>query len=261
MLVQKDINRLFCKSAEAYRELGIKLYYGHECAQNLNEATYYLHRAKRMGDKIAEAFLEFASWPILIKHVNADRLQVLCFDKDCIDHPIIQCIIAQLYLDGWGLDINVDESIKWYLKAATLHNSIIAYLGLAMIYDKDIKTRDQALYWLKKAYSTGNHEAIVRLGIFLKDEEPDKAADCFMQLFSTFSSFAINAQENFVDLIVDNKIRWSPKYHSYWPTLPNFKETITILLWIKKVEDKIRLPRPIYYKIIGHLSDNLIGNL
>lgn len=58
---------------------------------------------------------------------------------------------------------NIDESIKWYRKAAELGNSRGQFL-LAMSLDK-INQKEEAIEWLKKAADNGYSDAIFMLGL------------------------------------------------------------------------------------------------
>ena len=72
------------------------------------------------------------------------------------DEP--QCIIANMYHLGLGMEINILEAVKWYRKSAE-HGYSVASNNLAGIYevgDEGIEVdRTEAKKWRKKAREQG----------------------------------------------------------------------------------------------------------
>lgn len=261
MFLKADISTLlfYAKSrVEARRELAIRLYYGFNAPDDEKEAKIQCEKAKNAGDKIAKAFWFFQGWNDRFRATDYKAAFRLCQDKECVDHPQIQVIIGWIHSSGQIGPENKQEALHWYLKAATEHNYALAQANLASIYKKDPKTVDKALELYKKASAQGHLCATLPLANLLEEKGLYKeACEYYIKLFVLQNELALKAQTAFINLIKTNKIAWSPEYHRLWPELPQFKSTIVLLMWIKKVDSKIKLPRPLYYEIIRNLFDIL----
>lgn len=77
------------------------------------------------------------------------------------ENAYAQYVLGKLYRDGNGVKANVDEAAKWFLKAAEQENPYAqSALGSLYVFDKDLKNKELALYWLEKAAANGNEYAV-----------------------------------------------------------------------------------------------------
>ena len=147
--VAKDLNeaeRYFKLSAEknyapAQYNLGL-LYYNEN---NLDEAAKYFRLAADNGDSRAMVYLGFLAY----NAKNYKDAAVLYRRAAEDNNPEGFNNLAALYLNGQGVDRNLNEAMKLYAKAAELGLSIAKYnLGSLYLNNKDY---DNAAKWLKAA--------------------------------------------------------------------------------------------------------------
>jgi len=84
-----------------------------------------------------------------------------------------QDLYAGLYFEGWGVERDVTQTLRWLEKAATAPNATARY-DLARLYDKTFFERDKALSMLRSAAELGEAEAQGHLGVqLLLGQSPD----------------------------------------------------------------------------------------
>lgn len=88
-------------------------------------------------------------------HSNAFRLLKLIADRGDAE---AQCLVANMYYLGLGLERNVLEAVKWYKKSATQGYSVAAnnLAGIFMFGDQGINPdQAEAEKWYQKAREQG----------------------------------------------------------------------------------------------------------
>ncbi len=126
---------------------------------------------------------------------------------------VAQCYLGVSYLDGQGVEKDVNEGLKW-LKMSADQNYEIALVALGRFYmygvdvDRDV---DKATKCFRKAAENGNSEAQLYLGQILlydKDVEQNEAEGIFWLKKSAEDGCPV-ANINMCELYHNGKTDWS----------------------------------------------------
>ena len=182
---------------EAYNELGIIYMNDNEVGPNREKAIYWLRKAHEVGDRNAawnlglvyekrfaeKDYKEAAHWYGIAANENGETEaynKLGCIYMDNIpDREKAIYWLEKAYEAGnkhvaWNLGLvyedrfaekDYKEAAHWYEIAANEKGETRAYHRLGIIYMDNIKDREKAIYWLKKAHEVGNKDAAWNLGL------------------------------------------------------------------------------------------------
>lgn len=87
-----------------------------------------------------------------------------------------QNMLGIMYNAGRGVEVNLDESLRWFKRAWRTERSTSFCMSIAVIY-ASVGRRRQALYWWKKAVAQDDCEAVLGLAKFLLETNRRKSIE------------------------------------------------------------------------------------
>lgn len=147
---KKSASNGYC---EGYTLVGLMYKHGQGVKVDIEESYRWIKKGAELGDAIAmmEEGLYYFDKEI---YNNA----FACFLKSAkLDIPTAQYYVGECYYNGWGVQKNKLEAIKWYEKAADNGNfEAIAYLGECYLYGDGVpKDWDKGIEYTTKAANAG----------------------------------------------------------------------------------------------------------
>ncbi len=113
---------------------------------------------------------------LIEKYFNTQQYEK-CFEGHMVlaqqGYPLAECQIGYFYLEGLGVEKNLDKAVEWTQKAAD-HGDWDGQYNLAWFYEEGIgleRDMAQAIFWYRKAALQGHDLAIekcAQLGVALK---------------------------------------------------------------------------------------------
>ncbi|MCD7756010.1 MAG: sel1 repeat family protein [Firmicutes bacterium] len=113
---------------------------------------------------------------LIEKYFNTQQYEK-CFEGHMVlaqqGYPLAECQIGYFYLEGLGVEKNLDKAVEWTQKAAD-HGDWDGQYNLAWFYEEGSgleRDMAQAIFWYRKAALQGHDLAIekcAQLGVALK---------------------------------------------------------------------------------------------
>lgn len=158
--------------SDGQRYLGYAYRDGMGVAKDENSAQEWFRRSlnglllvAERGDVEAQANLGYMYLNLCIPRNEKEAFK---WSKNAAEHDVVsaQTDLADMYLEGRGIQKNEKEALKWYRIAAAQADAIAIYkLGCAYYNGQGItKNADEALKWFRKAAEQGLEIAQYRLG-------------------------------------------------------------------------------------------------
>ena len=97
-----------------------------------------------------------------------------------------QYVLAGMYWNGIGTEVDYEEAIKWLQLAANQGYAPAQYM-LGHVMDVDCE-EEQALEWYQKAADQGYHQALYAIGVIHFENDEPEAYEYFMEASRHFST-------------------------------------------------------------------------
>jgi TPR repeat protein len=106
--------------------------------------------------------------------------------------------LALMYYSGVGTSKNIEECVKWDLRAAE-HEDTVAYLNLGITY-KDLGDMQTSIDWFNKALNQGDGEAALELAKIYLANDVDKAKS-YLNIALQTGNLTEDSQEEITSLL------------------------------------------------------------